>query len=183
MSTRLDNVDVVEQLRRSLEDLRLEVGDLREQVASHQERLSALEGRTPVDDFEVLPADSAAAASTGTSRAGYCVGSERQGIARDIGIWVRQALQGRRRGLSGRERIAQSSRYYLVFRDFDSVLHDPPRLFHSWIDCKAVVTRHSQPGDSLYIGLPTREESRIVCSSAGVTIPAELIDGRSGRSQ
>lgn len=167
----------VDLLRRGLELLRVEVEELKETVRSLQERLSSVESRTPQEEFELLPSVS----GTTVTEAGYTVGSERQAIAREIGVWIRRALQGLRRGLSGRERISQSSRYYLVFRDFDLAVHDPPLLFTSWAACKVVVIQRGQQGDSLYIGLPTREECRIVCTSASCSLPSALTDGRAGR--
>lgn len=181
MSSTPEDAALVEQLRRDLSSLQIEVAALHRTVSSLQDRLSNLEGRTLPDEFEILPSEPAPVSAY--IEAGYSVGSERQGIARDIGTWIRRALQGQRRGLSGRERISQGSRYYLVFRDFESQLHDPPLLFHSWSDCKSLVTPRNQLGDSLYIGLPTREESRIVCTSAGLNVPSGLTDGRSGRPQ
>lgn len=170
----------LDQLLAAFAALQLEVTELRETVSSLEERLSLVESRTPVEEFEILASEPAAAPST--TEAGYTVGTERQRIARDIGEWVKRALRGQRQGLSGRERITQNSRYYLVFKDFDSVVHNPPLLFTTWAECKTVVTRNRQSGDSVYLGLPTREEARIVCSAAGHSSPAGLSDGRAGRA-
>ena len=172
----------IDRLQLAFESLSLEVRTLRGEVDSLQQRLSLVESRTPGDEFEVLTSVSTPTTPS-ASEAGYTVGPGRQSIARDIGAWVLRALAGQRRGLSGRERIQQASRYYLVFRDFDSVLHNPPLFFKSWSDCKPWVCRHGQSADSLYLGLPTLEEARIVCSSADTRLPAGLTDGRAGRSQ
>lgn len=174
---------LVGQLRVALADLQAEVTALRATVVSLEERLSLVESRTPTEEFEILPTEATSTAASVVTKAGYTVGSARQAIAGEIGAWVKRALRGQRQGLSGRERIIQSSRYYLVFKDFDSVIYNPPRVYSTWADCKAVVTRHRQSGDSIYLGLPTQEEARIVCSAAGVRVPAALSDGRSGRSQ
>lgn len=176
-------LDTLEELATALRLLQVEVRSLRSEVSSIQETLSS-EGRT------LGAADAAASEISSDSgfvltslAAGYRVGAEREAAARSIGQWVLRCLGGEHRGLSGRERIQQSSRYYLVFRDFNQRTHNPPLLFTSWVQCKTAVLRAGQPGDSIYIGLPTQEEARLVIESAGLRVPPELLHGRSGRAQ
>ena len=89
--------------------------------------------------------------------AGYCVGTEREQTAREIGCWLRRALDGRPRGPSGRDRIQLASRFYLVCRDIHGNLRNPPLLFSSWKLAKEVCCRQGEPGDAVFIGLPSKE--------------------------
>lgn len=172
----------VEDLQAALAELRLEVGQLRNQLSSVQERLSTLEGRTPGEAEDSASSVSGFEFLDLPSESGYRVSAEREEASRQIGRWVRRALRGQSRGLSGRERITQSSRLYLVFKDFDLQVHDPPLVFHRWGDCREVVARGGQPGDSIFIGLPSQAEARIVCGEAGLRVPESLAHGRSGRA-
>lgn len=168
-------------LAASLRDLQLEVQTLRTEVSRIQETLSS-EGRTL---GAAERAGSEASSDSGfvlaPSEAGYRVGAQREAACRSIGQWVLRCLAGEHRGLSGRERIQQSSRYYLVIRDFDQHLHNPPLVFTSWAQCKPLVLRSGQAGDSIYIVLPTQEEARVVIEVARLAVPPAL-HGRSGRA-
>lgn len=166
----------VASLQASFEALQLQVESLRAEVSTLQERLSTVESRTFAEDFVVV-SEVATPGTAAGSEAGYRVGSQREAIAAEVGQWIRRALNGQRRGLSGREKISQGSRYYLVFKDFDCGVHNPPILFTSWSNCKTRVTRSGQSGDSVYVGLPTQEEARIVCRAAGCSTPAALTHG------
>lgn len=100
---------------------------------------------------------------------------ERIEVAGDIGAWVKRCLAGQLRGLSGRERVQLASRYYLVFRTFDQAVHNPPLVFCSWREAKArVYSTEGQPSDSVFVGLPTKAEARLVVQSAGFSEPSAL---------
>ena len=122
-----------------------------------------------------VPSASAPAASNLSSPgrhsagAGYQVGVEREEACQDIGAWVRQSLAGAARGLSGRERISQQSRYYLVFKSFDRQVFNPPLFFESWAPCAEIVKRRVQ------LGLPTKRGCHLVTVAAGSSVPDELI--------
>lgn len=169
----------IASLAAALADLRLEAQTLRTEVASIRETLSS-EGRTPVVERTCSEVSSESSFVL-ASEAGYRVGSERQAACRVIGRWVTRCLAGENAGASGRERIQQSSRYYLIFKDFDHQVYNPPLVFTSWSQCKSLVVRSGQSGDSIYIGLPSQEEARIVIETARLSIPPAL-HGRSGRA-
>lgn len=161
----------IEAIDSEVERLTAEVGRLRLALTEVQERLSILESRTS-DTFELV---SPTAAQTSTaSAAGYRVGAEREAVARKVGAWLRRALSGAPRGLSGREENPARSRYYLVIRDFNNRVHSPPLFFEAWAHCNEVVCSHGQPGDSIFVGLPTKEECRIALEAGGFSLPSSL---------
>lgn len=164
----------VQRLSAELLRVSLEVDDLRAASQGLQERLSALEGRMQEAVFEVIPASSSGPSST---TAGYRVGSHREAAARDIGKWIRRCLNGQPRGLSGRERVAERSRLYLVVRNFHHQVFDPPQVFDTWSRAAEEVTQRGQPGDSIFVGLPSKEECRIVVEEAGLQLPASWLLG------
>ena len=101
--------------------------------------------------------------------------AERIAVANGIGAWVKRCLVGQLRGLSGREKIGLASKYYLVFRSIDSVVHNPPLVFSTWRDTKSkVFSPEGQPGDSIFIGLPTKAEARLVVQAADFEEPTAL---------
>lgn len=81
---------------------------------------------------------------------------EREAICDEIGAFVLRGLRGEYHGSSGRDQISLPSRLWLVFRD-----HFGDRL---------TKVGH-QLGDSLFVGLPSEREARLVCSRAGVPWP------------
>ena len=171
--TLAEQVQALSTLVRRLDS---EVTSLKLQLALAQERLSALEGRTPEETAPLsVVAETPLSASSSTT-AGYRVGAEREAAARSIGKWIRRCLEGQLRGLSGREKVNLQSRIYLVVRDFESRIHNPPLVFNNWRDCSARVTRDRVSGDSIYIGLPTKEEARIAIFEAGLALPPALTD-------
>lgn len=112
--------------------------------------------------------------STEERGAGYRVGAEREEAAKAVGKWIRRCLSGQPRGLSGREKINVRSRLYVVAKDFDNQRFDPPLIFESWAQCSDRVCRSGQPGDSIFVGLPSKEECRIAVREAGLQCPASL---------
>lgn len=92
--------------------------------------------------------------------------------AESIGHWIRRSLEGLARGLSGREKIPQANKYYLIARDFENNLYNPPLVLDSWSSTKALCQKKGQLGDSVFVGLPTRAEVRIVARAARLEVPA-----------
>lgn len=174
--------ELVQVLSQTVRRLDTEVTQLKQQLSAAQERLSTLEGRTPSRSPAASASGSRTTSTAGAevqsepTRAGYQVGSEREEIARGVGHWIRRCLNGQLRGLSGRERINLQSRIYLVIRDIDGQVHNPPLVYDSWRSCSAVVLRDKQSGDSIYIGLPTKTEARIAVVEAGLEISPALTE-------
>ncbi|CAE7270722.1 unnamed protein product [Symbiodinium sp. CCMP2592] len=84
--------------------------------------------------------------------------SERDNACREIGLWITRALAGDHRGASGRDRIAQASKYWIVFRGFEGENFDPPRAFTAFAKAKTLCKRQADCGQSVFIGLPARAD-------------------------
>eukprot|EP00438_Fugacium_kawagutii_P024874 Skav205535 [mRNA] locus=scaffold1012:177:4000:- [translate_table: standard] len=134
-----------------LAELREEIVHLCCQVRALEQRLSALESRTP-------SSTSPAAASSSYTGAGYRVGLAREEVCQSLGLWLRRGIEGREQGPSDRDRLALKSHYYLVAKDYEGVLFDPPLLFSTWRDCERVVRRDRRFGPSIFLGLPSKTE-------------------------
>ena len=180
--TELPTPAQVESILALVRHLETEVDCLKKQLAETQERLSVLEGRTPEELGSSSlrqtseTGSSSASVQAGLSQAGYQVGSERESVARGIGLWIKRCLAGELRGLSGRERISLQSRVYLVVRDIRGAVRNPPLVFDSWRQCSEIVIKEKQAGDSIYIGLPSKTEARIALTAAGLQISPALTE-------
>ena len=161
----------VDQLAEDLASLSLEVQRLRQRVAELEGQLPGNSARSS-SDFSLVEPQSVAPETNRV--AGYSVGTEREQIARDIGRWLRRALDGRPRGPSGRDRIQLSSRYYVVCRDIHGAVHNPPLLFSSWRLAKENCFRQGEPGDAIFVGLPSKTEIEIALRAASLSLPAAL---------
>jgi len=95
----------------------------------------------------------------------------RSEVLLQIGSWIRACLEGRRRGLSGRERLSEGNSCYLVFRGFSGQVYDPVGVFERFSDLVPEVKPHGHPGNSIFIGLPTLDDARLVAAAAGVQWP------------
>lgn len=53
---------------------------------------------------------------------------------------------------------------------------NPPLIFFTWTEAKplCVCVLRGQPSDSIFIGLPSKEEARVAISAAGLEFPAAL---------
>ena len=94
---------------------------------------------------------------------------EREEVCDSIGLWITRCLRGLNRGSSGRDRNPLSSRVWLVIRDIDGVVYDPPLYFKAFHLAKPYVKRGAAVGDSIFIGLPTEKEAIRVVGIAGLT--------------
>lgn len=114
--------------------------------------------------------------------------SEREAAAKAVGCFLRRALEGQRRGESGRDRIPQSSRYWLVIRGIDNQVFSPIRVFSKWASAKPLVKRGADCGESAFVGLPAMEDIKLAVA-AGASLGKALRDdssrtaGRRGRGQ
>jgi hypothetical protein len=146
-----------------VEGLQKRVEHLERQLSSTQSAGSS--------EFELVVTEPSSTAAS-TAEAATSLTAERLGAARLIGAWIRRCLRGEPRGLSGREKISLASRFYIVVRDFDLVNYNPPRVFSSWGEAKTLTHRLGQPGDSIFVGVPSRAEVRAVCAAADLETPA-----------
>ena len=95
----------------------------------------------------------------------------RAAACREIGLFLRRARDGEHRGASGRDRLAGSSRYWVVVRDFSGVLQEPVGIYSRFADCKSLVKRGVDLGDSVCIGLPSRGDVIAVLNAADIPLP------------
>ena len=100
--------------------------------------------------------------------------AERVLVAEEAGQFIQRALAGDHRGRSGREKVRQASRFYLLFRDFQGTSFDPIQVHRSWGSIKPLVKPNGRCGDSVFIGWPTLQEARICCAAAGVNWPRNV---------
>lgn len=148
--------DEFETLLSAVQALQVRVTDLAAALGSHSPAPSAS------GEFEVV--DPAEASSE--------LSAERIAIAEQIGRWITRCLRAEHRGLSGREKLSLQSKFYVVVRGFDLVVHDPPLVFTSWSQTKTVTHQHGQPGDSIFVGVPSKAEVRAVITAANLSLPA-----------
>lgn len=108
--------------------------------------------------------------SVGSSGCGL-TWQQREHICDGIAAHVRRCLDGDHRGESGRDRIHLPSRLWLVFRDFNGVSYTPVKVCRTFTECKALVKRGEDCGDSVFVGLPSEREACRVAGRAGVGWP------------
>lgn len=83
----------------------------------------------------------------------------REQVSREIGAFLRRALSGAQRGLSGREKTRQLwSKIYLVCRDHSGALYNPVKVLTSYTATKDLCARAGEFGDSVFVGLPSIRE-------------------------
>ncbi len=177
-------LQVVTDLRREVSALKLEVVHLEGRVVELESQRAA---SSFSEGFEVVSSVGGASIAAPYPRAvpggvravstksESELSGERVNFARDIGFFLRRCLSGAPRGNSGRDRIAAPSSVYIVCQSFDLEVFDPPRVFFSWAEAKALVIRGGSPGNSIFVGVPTRGEALIAIETAGCGVPAVLL--------
>ena len=184
----LDLEDELGELRSDLRNCRLEIARLRRLVEGGSEAAPLESAAQSEPSFEPPSAPGIYASTLGSySVVGAAASSgqvappvatpsiapdpqpwtERENICTGIGHWVLRCLADRPRGSSGRDRLVLSSRVWLVIRDFEGRVLEPARLYHRFSDCRGVVKRGSDLGLSIFVGLPSIREARVVAAVAG----------------
>lgn len=157
-----------------------------------EQRVTALESERAESAFEivseaasvVLPVETSVVAKSSSypspspvSPTAFSLPRDRQLILGQIGVWIRSCLDGTRRGLSGREKIKEGNRVYLVFRDHSGKLHNPVGVFTKFAEVARIVKPTGDVGSSIFIGLPAEEDARLVAERAGFLWPENLTHG------
>ena len=128
--------------------------------------------RTPLvvspSGLEPTPVTSA----TGASASAQDSAEQRAAACREIGLFLRRAVSGQHRGASGRDRLNQQSRLWLVVRDFRGELKDPVVVCNRFSQCAQLCKQGSDCGDSVFVGLPARRDVIAVCAAGGFQLPA-----------
>ena len=100
--------------------------------------------------------------------------AQRERIAEGIGAFFRRSLAGDHRGTSGREHLRLASRLWIVVRSIRNKVFSPVRIFRSWARAKELVKIGPSAGDSIFVGVPSEREARVVVAAAGLEYPAAL---------
>lgn len=153
-----------------------EIAALREQVEQLSIRVADLETDRS-EGFELVEPEPPSAtpennpASSATPPAPSSVSDNRTAVLKVIGNWLVHALAGRIVGRSGRERLAESSRVYLILQDSRGFPFNPARVSSSWKEAQKIVKPGGQLGSSVFVGLPSLADAQIVCEETGVEWP------------
>ena len=178
-----------EQLRSSLSEVREDLDRVSQLVQLLTEKVRALELEAEESSFSFVSSPgtqpgaypqrgSSSAVHQTTPSGGPIVSpaqswSEREEIARQVGTFLRRAILGEIRGPSGRDRIKQASKIYIVCKDRrGQVFTHPVKLFTRWTDVKAICADSSGDfGDSVFVGLPSQREVKAALAGAGFSAP------------
>lgn len=147
-----------------------------EELAALRLRVSQLELRRD-SEFEVVstgPTTTPRASPPSLILSSSGTSEERREIARGIGKWLKRCAEGEIRGPSGRDQINLPSKLYLIVRDTHSKVYNPPLVYFTWAEAKPLCVVRGQPADSIFIGLPSKEEARVAVAAAGFEFPAAL---------
>ena len=141
--------------------LRAELAALTIRVEELSTQVIALETEVAIDrSFELVGQESAGSAAAASERTGYSSQTP-----------SRAPVAGTHRGESGRKELKLASRLYLIFKNIEGVVYNPCRILHKWSEVKVECERSGSFGDSVFIGLPSLFDARIVCRAAGVALP------------
>ena len=110
-----------------------------------------------------------------SSSAGQLTWIERENICDEIGAFIARSLEGNHRGASGRDRLPHSSRIFIIVRDYAGQIYQPVKVVRSWGSCKLLCKPQGQdPGDSIFVGLPSEREAGRVVAAAGLIWPQAI---------
>ena len=129
--------------------------------------------QTPTSSTPCLTAWYTGPAPASPDRSGSAVpAAERAAACREIGLFLRRSLDGVHRGSSGRDRLPLQSRYWIVARDFSGAVYSPIKVCRNFGECAACCKRGSDCGQSIFVGLPARQDILSVCAAANLSLPA-----------
>lgn len=161
----------IERLTADLARLTVRVGDLEEAFRLQREldfEVVHSAVRSGSSEASVAPA---AASSGPTSSEVPQSWGEREQICREVGRFLKRALEGTPRGTSGRDRIRVASRLYIIVRDIAGHIYDPPLIVSRFSRVKELCFRGREAGDSVFVGLPSQREVIICLEAAGLQVP------------
>ena len=176
------------ELEARVTSLERELAELHITVRALQDQINIAEGRN--QEFELIP--EVPSTYPGSRAAGHPKakasarrsepvpeGAARNQILKQIGLWIRRALAGNPRGLSGRELLPGGSRYYFIARAFSGEVFDPARVVSPWAVAERIVKYRGEAGDSVFVGLPRWEDRIVVAHWAGLNLSSEEDGGGS----
>ena len=99
----------------------------------------------------------------------------RYGVAREIGWFIKRALEGDHRRLSGREKLkGLQNRCYIIVRDFKGQVYDPVLLVRAYSKVRNLCQENGSWGDSVFVGFASTQEASVAASTAGFSWPSEI---------
>jgi hypothetical protein len=166
-------------LAAQLADLRRELTGLRAEVARQAARIAQLEVEVGVagEEFELVvpepaeedrPAAASSAAPPLPAPAGAVTEEERRAVAQEVGRFLRAQLDGRLSGPSGRDKVRLPNKVYIVCRDIEGRLYDPPLVLDRFYEVRNLCKRDTSFGNSVFVGLPTKWEARVAVEAASL---------------
>lgn len=133
--------------------LRAELAEVRELLASLSLRVATLEERVEEDEWIGVETSAADRATSGEINPRDTPARER--LCRDIGQFLRRAVRGERLGSSGRDRLPLQNRCYLIVKDYEGAVIEPPLFTESFAVVKQRCKRGSPSAVVLHsLGLP-----------------------------
>ena len=176
-----DLVEEVRELRLLVKDLSKRVAELEGKVADSEFCLvdsgSQCDGCERALAFSEPPVTSKVVVGASSAPLTGAVNFDRDAILQSIGVWLRDNLAGKRRGVSGRDQLKESSRFYLVLRAYSGEEFNPVRIFDEFTDASREVKVRGRVGDSVFVGLPSLEDCVAVTLASGRQLPFHLRDG------
>ncbi|CAE7264901.1 unnamed protein product [Symbiodinium sp. CCMP2592] len=85
--------------------------------------------------------------------------SFRTAVAKEVGQFLRRALDGGHLRTSGRSALTLSSKYYIVLADFEGRRFSEPCVFSAFAPAKALCIRGPDKGQSIFVGSEGDEEA------------------------
>ena len=127
--------------------------------------------QSSVGSFSVVGSETAAPASFAVPTWEF-----REEVAREIGSFFVRALGGGNRGSSGRQRLPQlKSRVYIIARDWEGrEYRRPVKVTTRFAEVKSLCSRTGDFADSVFCGVPSVREAKIVVQSAGLEWPVDF---------
>ncbi len=176
-------LELVKSLRQQVQELSIAVAELQLKNEELTDRVKELEDKdtSSSDHYELVSNLSSAKpvasvpAELPLSSASSYLEPERIECALQIGAWLRRSLAGLHRGSSGRDKIKLQNKIYVVVRDKNNRVHNPPLIFYSWVEAKNLVWIGRSPGESIFVGLPSSKEAKIAISAADLELPSALV--------
>ena len=176
----------VERLERLVDQLQREVRELREALGVNRDEFELVSEAAPAPgSYSATPVSTPTRATAtpvyplqgpgpaelhsfrAEATAPVLPRTDRDNACREIGLWILRALSGNHRGASGRDKLTQASRFWVVFRTFEGSDCNPPRAFSALARAKTLCKRNAECGASVFVGLPARADVEAVCSAAG----------------
>ena len=163
-------------LRSQLHSLQVTLEDLVERVerleVSESDRYTAV---TPCREEREQRSEVSSSRPGGLVEVGDTEG--RRELAAEIGRFLGRAAQGDFRGSSGRDRLRLASRCYIVVKTFEGNTLPTPLFTQQFTEVRRLCKRGSDCGASVFIGLATIWEAKVVIQHSGLPTPVSLLNG------